>query len=90
MARIQFTVRLNGTDTNPFHQFGVTQNPFPQLAKREYDGALRHLGKLGADPIPDPDHIRRHLVGFSEEFVNLCCARFWKGEMVEFEVYFEE
>jgi hypothetical protein len=90
MARIQFTVRLNGTDTNPFLQFGLSQNPFTQLSDAKYDAALRQLGKLGAEPIPDTDHIRRHLVGFSEEFVNLCCARFQKGKMIEFEVYFDE
>lgn len=90
MRRIQFTVRLNGTDENPFHKFGMTQNPFPQVARYEYTRHLLRLQKLGGDPIPDTDYIRRTLTGFSEEFVDLCCTRFKKGEMVEFEVYFEE
>jgi hypothetical protein len=90
MAQIRFTVKLNGTETNPYHQFGLGLNPFPQLGRYEYAAQLLHLAKLGADPIPDPNYIRRHLRGWSEEFVEVCCSRFEKGKMVEFEVYFEE
>jgi hypothetical protein len=90
MAKIQFTVRLNGTNENPFHRLGLIQNPFPQVAKSEYAPHLLHLARLGGVCIPDTDYIRRHLQGWSEEFVEGCCRRFRRGEMVEFDAYFEE
>jgi hypothetical protein len=90
MARIEFTVRLNGTNENPYHKLGLLQNPFPQVAKHEYSAQLLHLAKLGAVCIPDTNYIRRHLEGYSKEFVEECCRRFRRGEMVEFEVYFDE
>ena len=80
-------VDLNGTDTNPFHKFGLTQNPFPQLGRMEFDRYTLHLAKLGADPIPDTDYIRNHLRGWEPEFVDGCCARFKKGEMVTFFIH---
>jgi hypothetical protein len=39
---------------------------------------------LGGDPIPDVDYIRRHLEGWSDEFIELCCEQFKPGEYVEF------
>lgn len=30
-------ISLNGTDSNPWHKLGLTQNPFPQLARYETD-----------------------------------------------------
>lgn len=83
---MKLRVTLNGTDKNPFHRLGMTQNPFPQLGRREYDRHILHLAKLAADPIPDADYIRRHLQGWSTEFVELCCRLFSKGEIVTFEV----
>ncbi len=79
-------VNLNGTDTNPFHVMGLTQNPFPQLARYEFDRYTLHLAKLGADPVPDTDYIRAHLRGWSPEFVELCCKHFVRGKMVRFVV----
>lgn len=83
-------VVLNGTDTNPFHRLGLSQNPFPQVAKTEYASHLLHLAKLGAEPIVDTNQIRAHLAGWSQEFVDLCCANFRKGEMVRFRVTWKD
>ena len=44
---MKLKVRLNGTDTNPFHRLGVTQNPFPQIASYEHGEHCLHLQKLG-------------------------------------------
>jgi len=85
---MRLIVTLNGTDVNPYHVFGLTQNSFPQIAKAEYSRAVLQVQKLGGDPIPDTDYIRRVLAGFSDEFVELCCSRFKKGKMVRFEVTF--
>lgn len=87
---MKLTIILNGTNENPFHKMGLKQNPFPQLGMQEYDAMCLHLQKLGADPIPDTSYIKNHLKGWSKEFVELCCEKFKKGEMIEFEVTFEE
>lgn len=87
---MKLIVELNGTDINPYHKLGCTQNPFPQIASYEHGGLCRHLQKLGGDPIPDVQYIRDHLKGWSKEFVELCCERFKKGEIVKFEVSFQE
>ncbi len=82
----QIAVVLNGTKENPWHEWGLTYNPFPQIATYEQTPQLLHLAKLGGDPIPNSDHIREHLKGWSQEFVDLCCERFKPGEMVKFTV----
>lgn len=84
-----FEIVLNGTDTNPFLAYGVRQNPFSQIADARYSAYMLHLQHLGGDPIPDSDYIRRHLHGYSAEFVELCCQQFRKGEMVRFTVTFD-
>ncbi len=88
MGRI--TVTLNGTNYNSWHRYGLNQNPFPQIARAESGAGDRALASLNGDPIPDTDHIRRVLAGkVSEELVDLCCARFVKGERVRFIVKWE-
>ena len=84
----KITVRLNGTDKNPFHRFGLTQNPLPQTGRDEWVQAELIVNKLGGDPIPDTDYIRKVLEGFDPEFVELCCKKFKKGETVVFDVHF--
>jgi hypothetical protein len=82
-------VSLNGTDTNPFHKYGLTQNPFGQLNTAETDDAERRLNSLGGDPIPAENaegYIREKLTGFSPEFVDLCVKYFRAGKMVKFKV----
>lgn len=83
-------VCLNGTTTNPFHKFGLSQNPFPQTGRYEADRFSLVLQKLGGDPIPNTAYIREVLQGFSDEFVDLCCARFVPGKYVEFDLSWEE
>jgi hypothetical protein len=84
---MKLRVALNGLAVNPYHALGLTQNPFPQLGKAEYDYHVLRVQSLGGDPIPDAGHIRRHLKGFSSEFVDLCVRKFEKGSYVEFDVY---
>lgn len=84
-------VNLNGTDSNPFHRYGLTQNPFPQLARAETDRQILRMQALGGDPIPDTDYIRTFLAGYcSDEFIDGCVARFRKGEMVTFEITWKD
>lgn len=88
---VSLRVCLNGTDSNPHHRFGLTQNPFPQLGMAEYDAAERRLAKLGGDPIPKDRaeaYIRETLEGFSQEFVDGVVARYKPGEYVRFTVNF--
>lgn len=86
---MEIKVYLNGTDTNPFHKFGLTQNPFPQTAKHEWDAACLRLQALGGDPIPNRQYIRDHLRGWvSDELINLCVDRFEQGKMVKFVISF--
>jgi hypothetical protein len=81
---LKFT--LNGTDENPYHKWGLKQNPFPQIAKYEYMAACRQLNKLGGDPIPNTDYIRAVLEGWSQEFVDKVCESFVPGEIVRVSV----
>lgn len=85
---MRLLVALNGTDENPFHKLGLNQNPFPQVADHRYIKQVVHLQALGGDPIKDEQQIRDHLKGWSDEFVELCCKNFKKGEYVRFTVEF--
>lgn len=91
MTRLTIKVRINGTDTNPWHKLGLTQNPFPSLAKAEFDQACLRLQGLDGDPVPDTDYIRAYLKGYcTDELIELCCKQFKKGERVQFKVSFKE
>jgi hypothetical protein len=84
-------VCLNGLDFNPYTEtLGLTANPFPQIPVYEYSRFVTIVQELGATPIPNTDYIRNHLRGFSEEFINLCCECFCKGEYIEFEVVWKD
>lgn len=85
---MKFKVQLNGTNENPYHKFGLSQNPFPQLAKYEYTHWILQAQKLGGDPIPNTQYIRDTLKGFTNEFIELCCKKYVLGEYVTFEVEF--
>lgn len=85
---MKLKIVLNGTDVNPWHRLGLTQNPFPQLGRCEYDAACLVVQSLGGDPIPDTDYIRNKLRSFDKEFVDLLCSQFRKGEIVRFTVEF--
>jgi len=85
------TIELNGTNENPWHSLNLTQNPFPQLARFETDKNMLRLQALGGDPIPDADHIRSFLQGYvSQELIDLCAAKFCKGELIRFDVSWGE
>lgn len=82
------TVVINGTDVNPWLEFGLTQNPFPQIAKAELMPAMAQLNKLGAEPIKSTAQIREILKNWSEEFISLCCEKYRSGKTVDFTVSF--
>jgi hypothetical protein len=85
------TVRLNGTDINPWHKFHLRCNPFPQIAKAEWDTGQRALAELDGDPLKGPEDIRARLKGkVSPELIELCVSQFKPGENVEFDVTFDD
>jgi hypothetical protein len=83
---MRLRITLNGTAGNPYHKWGLTQNPLPQLGVKEYDAACLQLQKLGGDPIPNEQYIRDTLRGFDKEFIELCVREFKPGFYVTFEV----
>ena len=87
-GRLRITVSLNGTEKNPHARYDLTQNPFPPGVPYEQRDHILHLQQLGGEPIPDVSYIREHLKGWSDEFVELCCSKFKKGEVVIFDVGF--
>lgn len=90
---MKLKVALNGTDKNPFTIYGVSQNPFPQIAKREYQARIMNMQKLGGPPIPKDNaehYIRETLNGWSQEFIELCVSKYRPGEYVKFEVNFDD
>lgn len=84
------TVSINGTDKNPWHRFGLTQNPFPQLARVETDAGEQQIASLDGDPVTSVEDIRTRLAGFSEEFITLCVAQWQPGVRVRFAVTFPD
>jgi hypothetical protein len=83
-------VRLNGTDENIWHKWGLKKNPFPQIGKAEFDAAERQINSLDGDPIKNIADIRRRLEGFDREFIELCIKQFKPGKRTVFEVTFPE
>ncbi len=86
-------VQLNGTDHNPWLKFGVTQNPFPQIARTETAALCIRLQALGGNPIPHDraaEYIREKLAGFSDELIELCIQNFRPGEYTIFTVEFPD
>jgi hypothetical protein len=83
---VTITVTLNGSDKNPWYMYGLTANPFPQIAKAEYTTADRMLRELDSDPLTSTDDIRRILKGCDEKFIELCCEKFVPGQRIKFQV----
>ena len=79
MDRIELNVTINGTDINPWHRFGLRQNPFPQTGKAEYAAGERKLASLDGDPVRTADDIRERLAGFAPEFVEGVIQRWQPG-----------
>ena len=79
---------INGTDTNPWAKLGTRINPFPKLAKHEYQAMEMRLHELDGDPIRDEADIRQRLDGFKPEFVDGVIARWQPGKRVRFTITF--
>ncbi len=88
MDRIELNVTINGTDMNPWHRFGLRQNPFPQIGKAEYAAGERKLASLDGDPVRTADDIRERLAGFDPEFVEGVIQRWQPGHRVRFKIVF--
>ena len=88
MGRIELSVTVNGTHTNPWHRFGLRQNPFPQTGKAEYAAGERKLASLDGDPVRTADDIRERLAGFAPEFVEGVIRRWQPGHRVRFKIVF--
>ena len=88
MDRIELNVTINGTDMNPWHRFGLRQNPFPQIGKAEYAAGESKLASLDGDPVRTADDIRERLAGFDPEFVEGVIQRWRPGRRVRFKIVF--
>ncbi|HEY1822314.1 MAG TPA: hypothetical protein VGG83_20505 [Trebonia sp.] len=88
MDRIELNVTINGTGINPWHRFGLRQNPFPQTGKAEYAAGERKLASLDGDPVRTADDIRERLAGFAPEFVEGVIQRWQPGRRVRFKIVF--
>jgi hypothetical protein len=88
MDRIELNVTVNGTGMNPWHCFGLRQNPFPQTGKAEYAAGERKLASLDGDPVRTADDIRERLAGFDPEFVEGVIQRWQPGRRVRFKIVF--
>jgi hypothetical protein len=88
MGRIELNVAINGADMNPWHRFGLRQNPFPQTGKPEYAAGERKLASLDGDPVRTADDIRERLAGFDPGFVEGVIQRWQPGRRVRFKIVF--
>ena len=88
MDRIELNVTINGTDMNPWHRFGLRQNPFPQIGKAEYAAGERKLASLDGNPVRTADDIRERLAGFDPAFVEGVIQRWQPGRRVRFKIVF--
>jgi hypothetical protein len=86
--RIELNVTINGTDMNPWHRFGLRQNPFLQTGKAEYAAGERQLASLDGDPVRTADDIRQRLAGFGPEFIEGVIQRWQPGRRVRFKIVF--
>lgn len=85
---MKITVTINGTDTNRWHSYGLTCNPFPQIpiAGPDYNSANSILQKLDSDPIQSENELRAILEGCDKRFIELCCQYYKVGEVTSFGV----
>jgi hypothetical protein len=86
----KITVSINGTTENPWHRFGLTRNPFPQIAHYEWMAGQDALASLD-EPVSSEEEIRQRLEGkVSAELIELCVRQYRPGEHVTFDITFEE
>jgi hypothetical protein len=84
------SISINGTTDNPWHCYGLSRNPFPQLPHREWEEGQAALASLD-EPISSADEIVERLKGkVSAELVGLCISQYKPGQHVTFNVTFEE
>jgi hypothetical protein len=81
---MKITVKINGTDENPWHKMNLKQNPFGQICKAEFDRAEQQLNSLDGDPVKSEEDIRNRLKGFDPTFVAGVIERWVPGERTEF------
>lgn len=83
-------IRLNGTSENPYARWGMSHNPFPQIAKYEHTASIIALQKLGGEPIPHDryeQYIRKMLRGlWTDEFIDRVVKAFRPGEYLTLSV----
>jgi hypothetical protein len=81
---VKIRVRLNGTDSNPYHKMGLTRNPFPVIPKAEFSAANDLLARLDAEPIESSTHLLELLRETTSEFQEVCLKYFQLGKHVSF------
>jgi hypothetical protein len=89
-ARLAMEVVINGTDTNRWHAYGLTCNPFPQLGRAEFAAGERQIASLDGDPVRGPEDIRERLAGFAPAFIEGVIERWQPGERVAFLITFPD
>lgn len=91
-GHIEVTVTLNGTGVNPFLEWGLRRNPFPQIGRAEYDHVDRQINELAATPMADAEALRAWLTErrMDPKFIDLCCSLYKPGETVRFRIHFPE
>jgi hypothetical protein len=82
---VEITVRINGTDENPWGCYGLKIKPFPQTGIRELQVML---ASLDGEPVRSAADIRKRLRGCSDELVDLCVQQWMPGQRVEFTIKF--
>jgi hypothetical protein len=86
----KLVVILNGSNENVWRRYQLRCNPFPQIAKREWQEGMLAISELDGEPLKGPDDIRERLRGrVADELIELCVDQFRPGERVAFDVTFE-
>ena len=85
--KITWKFSINGSDSNPFEEMGLIQNPFPQHGDYQLNGCDLAIQSLGGEPITSESDIRDRLdKHFSEEFIESIVKRYIPGQIVNCEV----
>jgi hypothetical protein len=86
--QVEVTFTINGTRTNPFAYWGLSQNPFPSSGIHEFAAAEARLASLGGEPVLSEDDIRDRLRGFDPAFVERCIRAWVPGQIVHITMRF--
>lgn len=85
---MKVTVRINGSNINPWSSMGMKANPFPQIPKAEFSGANELLRRLDSAPIKSEKQLREILVGCTPEFIDVCVRQYTPGKRISFDIEF--